>query len=201
MEEALVANKSPKERLLAAGLDLFAEKGYSSTSVRELVQDAGVTKPVLYYYFTSKEGLFRAVIDYLGEQQKRTLAAALKHKGSTLERLEGLIQRFGQLIKKRRKSFELVSSMIFNPPKGIPEYDFSQFPHRAKETIRQILLEGIQRGEVRDVDPDDASLLILGLIFISVRFAVIHKQTMDPKHTVRLLKLAFRGLEQREKEN
>lgn len=201
MEETLVTKESPKERLLEAGLNLFAEKGYSSTSVRELVECAGVTKPVLYYYFTSKEGLFRAVIDFLGQHQKRILAAALEQEGSTLERLEGLIQRFSHLIKKRRKHFELVSSMIFNPPKGIPEFDFSQFPHRAKETIRQILLEGIQRDEVRNVDPDDASLLILGLIFISVRFAVIHKQTMDPKHTVRLLKLAFRGLERIEKEN
>ena len=46
-----------RERLLETASHLFAEKGYASTSVREIVARAGVSKPVLYYYFQSKEGL------------------------------------------------------------------------------------------------------------------------------------------------
>ncbi|MBW2208934.1 MAG: helix-turn-helix transcriptional regulator, partial [Deltaproteobacteria bacterium] len=45
--------------LLEAATALFAQKGYAGTSVREIVERAGVTKPVLYYYFENKEGLFR----------------------------------------------------------------------------------------------------------------------------------------------
>ncbi|MEW6332658.1 MAG: helix-turn-helix domain-containing protein, partial [Thermodesulfobacteriota bacterium] len=47
-----------REKLLRAALTLFTRRGYSATTVRELVAAAGVTKPVLYYYFGSKEGLF-----------------------------------------------------------------------------------------------------------------------------------------------
>jgi AcrR family transcriptional regulator len=41
---------------------LFAEKGYDATSVREIVEAAGVAKPTLYYYYGSKEGLARALL-------------------------------------------------------------------------------------------------------------------------------------------
>ncbi|MCE1227092.1 MAG: TetR/AcrR family transcriptional regulator, partial [Geobacteraceae bacterium] len=47
-----------RQRLLDAALQLFSTKGYAATSVRELVEAAGVTKPVLYYYFKNKEGLY-----------------------------------------------------------------------------------------------------------------------------------------------
>jgi TetR/AcrR family transcriptional regulator len=41
---------------------LFAERGYDATSVREIVEAAGVAKPTLYYYFRSKEGLAQALM-------------------------------------------------------------------------------------------------------------------------------------------
>lgn len=51
-----------QQRLLDAAMLLFSRKGYAATSVRELVEQAGVTKPVLYYYFRNKAGLYLALI-------------------------------------------------------------------------------------------------------------------------------------------
>ncbi len=58
-----MANTAPSDtatykRLLSAGRKIFARKCYSGTSVREIVAAAGVTKPVLYYYFRNKEELY-----------------------------------------------------------------------------------------------------------------------------------------------
>ncbi len=41
---------------------MFASRGYASTSVREVVEAAGCTKPALYYHFTNKVGLYRAAV-------------------------------------------------------------------------------------------------------------------------------------------
>ena len=46
---------------MTQALELFAAKGYEGVSVNELTEAAGITKPTLYYYFGSKEGLFEAV--------------------------------------------------------------------------------------------------------------------------------------------
>src|SRR5271156_2990960 len=54
---------SPVARHIArAAARLFAERGYDATSVREIVEAAGVAKPTLYYYFRSKEGLAQALL-------------------------------------------------------------------------------------------------------------------------------------------
>jgi AcrR family transcriptional regulator len=52
------AQLNSRERLLETAIGMFAAKGYAGTSVREIVERAAVSKPVLYYYFKSKEGLF-----------------------------------------------------------------------------------------------------------------------------------------------
>ena len=54
---------SKKERIVSEAIRLFCEKGYEATSVREIVEAVGVTKPVLYYYFKNKDELFRHIIE------------------------------------------------------------------------------------------------------------------------------------------
>ena len=50
-----------KQTIMNEALRLFSAKGYEGVSVNELTEAAGITKPTLYYYFGSKEGLFEAV--------------------------------------------------------------------------------------------------------------------------------------------
>jgi len=52
---------SVKETISIKALELFSAKGYEGVSVNELTEAAGITKPTLYYYFGSKEGLFEAI--------------------------------------------------------------------------------------------------------------------------------------------
>ena len=47
-----------RQRLLETATELFADRGYAGTSVREIVDRAGVSKPVLYYYKKVKRGFF-----------------------------------------------------------------------------------------------------------------------------------------------
>ena len=67
---------SPVARHIArAAARLFAERGYDATSVREIVEAAGVAKPTLYYYFRSKEGLAQALLTVPLSNLVATLAA------------------------------------------------------------------------------------------------------------------------------
>lgn len=57
--ERLSAEGDLKARLLLSALSHFAAKGYDGVQVKEVAEEAGVSKPTLYYHFGSKEGLFR----------------------------------------------------------------------------------------------------------------------------------------------
>jgi len=82
-----------RERLLETASHLFAEKGYASTSVREIVARAGVSKPVLYYYFQSKEGLYYAILNWGMEIQQKIIDELLEVSGTVQDRILYLYRR------------------------------------------------------------------------------------------------------------
>src|SRR6187397_1144886 len=53
---------SSSQRILSTALDLFAVKGYDATSVREICEAAAITKPTLYHFFGSKDGVLQALM-------------------------------------------------------------------------------------------------------------------------------------------
>jgi TetR/AcrR family transcriptional regulator len=57
--------KSTSERILDAAEDLFAEKGYSATSLGDVADQVGIRSPSLYNHFKNKEALYGAVIERL----------------------------------------------------------------------------------------------------------------------------------------
>ncbi len=65
-----------REQILAVALDVFSVDGYHNTSMNEVAEAAGVTKPVLYQHFDSKRDLYRALLDEVGNRLLTTIAKA-----------------------------------------------------------------------------------------------------------------------------
>jgi AcrR family transcriptional regulator len=65
---------STRDRILNAALDLFIEKGFDKTSLREIAEQIGVTKAALYYHFASKEDILMALHQRLHEFGSDALA-------------------------------------------------------------------------------------------------------------------------------
>ena len=76
-------DESVRERLLVSASRLFAQKGYAGTTVREIVDAAGVTKPVLYYYFGNKEGIYLALMKEALVRVRKLAAQATEADGAT----------------------------------------------------------------------------------------------------------------------
>jgi AcrR family transcriptional regulator len=186
-----------RKTLLLAGINLFAEKGYAGSSVREIVSLAGVTKPVLYYYFQSKEGLFQAILDWAAEEQEGILQEALQSPGTALERIIHLYRGIYQGLMENQQLFKLINHLFFGPPQGAPRYDIERFHRRMMEVIKEIYLGGLSQGEVREIDPEEATLLVLGVTDYCFHVDYLHPECMDPERAERLLRLAFRGLSER----
>jgi AcrR family transcriptional regulator len=72
-----------RERILAAALDVFSDRGFDGASTREIAARAGVTQPLLTYHFTSKTELWRAAVD-------RVFAALGRAMGARAEGLRGV---------------------------------------------------------------------------------------------------------------
>ncbi len=71
-------DSGPRERLLEAAIDVFGRYGYEGATTRKIVQAAGVNIATLPYYFSSKEGLYRAVISHIVAMLEKQVAEPLK---------------------------------------------------------------------------------------------------------------------------
>ncbi len=93
---------STKERILDAALDLFTEKGFDGTSLREIAERLGVTKAALYYHFASKDDILMALHMRLHDFGKEALSL-MTEEPVTLEvwgtLLDGIV---GQMLAQRK---------------------------------------------------------------------------------------------------
>lgn len=65
-----------REAILQSALKLFCTRGYDAAGVQEIVDQAGITKPTLYYYFGSKQGLLKEILySNIADLEKQLLEA------------------------------------------------------------------------------------------------------------------------------
>ena len=183
-----------RERLLETATELFAEKGYAGASVREIVEKAGVSKPVLYYYFKSKEGLFYAILEWAADVQNRILNEILETRGPVLDRFIYLYRRIQEGIQQYKSLYIMIHGLIYGPPEGVPEYDFAGLQRTMLDAVKRIYADGVSAGEIINADADEVAFLVLGLLDYSLNMDMVLPELADSKRPERLLRLAFRGL-------
>ena len=188
-----------RERLLETATELFAKKGYAGTSVREIVDRAGVSKPVLYYYFKSKEGLFYAILEWAADVQQKILDEIFATSGTVLDRFIFFYRRISEGVQQYQNLYKMIHGLIYGPPQGAPEYDFPKYQRHMLDAAKQIYTNGLTAGEVKPADADEVAFLVLSLIDFSLNMNQVLPELADPLRPERLLRLAFAGLSQGEK--
>lgn len=184
-----------RDRLAAAALSLFNERGYAATAVREIVEAAKVTKPVLYYYFGNKEGLYLHLMEEAYEKFSQTLAASLDHRGSAASRLDHLLTSLFRLFLEHTAEVRLMHALFYGPPQGAPFFDFEKYHHKLQAVVGQILQTGVAGGEFRRLDLQDMTLVVIGVLDIGIELRLCHPElNTSPEDISRMLKVVFTGL-------
>ena len=184
-----------REELMRAALTLFTQRGYSATTVRELVEAAGATKPVLYYYFGSKEGLF---LELMRTHFGRLEAIIDRHRqgeGSVRARLTAMLDDGYVYVRRNRDFIRLMHAVYYGPPGEAPYFDFDAYHQRYHDLITRFLEEGIERGEFRPGNAGDMAWIVLGTMEIAVEDHICGQASrIDRETLLRLLNLVFDGL-------
>jgi AcrR family transcriptional regulator len=97
-----------RRQLVALGEELFAERGFAKASMDELARRAGVTKPVIYEQFGSKDGLFRACLEGLALRLAAEIAEAARAEEDPEARLRAGGLAFLRFAKENRVAYELL---------------------------------------------------------------------------------------------
>ncbi|MAT45222.1 MAG: hypothetical protein CL609_23080 [Anaerolineaceae bacterium] len=157
--------RSGRERILQEAAQLFVSQGYNGISMREIGDASGMTKAALYYHFKDKQDLLREII-------KTTLA-------NTKERFEKTALGSDTI---REQISSLINEIFLQRPeeRGILHLIFVEAPHLDESlrkeitciyhdqflsVIENLLQAGIERGEIKLVEPRLGARLLLGMMY------------------------------------
>lgn len=127
------------ERILTEATRLFSENGYAGTRMSDIASAIGVTKPIVYRHFDSKQALFEALVRrVLSAQIEGACATIDGHKGATRPLLD-------QLVRDARASLQLPGALA---PWRIAVGEADRFPDLAgflRHGFLEPILQSIER--------------------------------------------------------
>jgi AcrR family transcriptional regulator len=188
-------DESVRARLLEAASGLFAQKGYAATTVREIVDAAGVTKPVLYYYFGNKEGIYLELMEEALGTVHSLVTRAMESGGSARERIERLCESTFDAMLDHLDVVRVMDSSYYGPPQGAPYFDFEVFHREFEGAVRSLVEAGMASGELRPGDPEVVTLALIGALDIAKGIHLCHPERSRGAEGLRqILEVVFHGV-------
>ena len=138
-----------REQILKAGLKLFAERGYAGASVNDIIEATKVTKPVLYYHFESKAGLYKALLDEAFDDGYRRMQEAAQRATEINAQLVEVFDSQFEFLRRRRDLVRLAIGATFAAPGELPRgINSIEKGARNFEFVHTIVRQAQERGEL-----------------------------------------------------
>lgn len=184
--------RAERERqMLTVAEEIFAERGYRDTSMDEIAERVGVSKPMIYEYFGSKEGLLVACIRAARAELLAATIRSVEGVESAEEALRRGLTAFFEFIDSHRRSWKLIQAeATVAGQQAVDEIEagrqqqtainvtlFSSFlpdvPHSELEAYAEIVVGACERLATwyvhRDVSASDAAELVMRLVWFGLR--------------------------------
>jgi TetR/AcrR family transcriptional regulator, upper aerobic nicotinate degradation pathway regulator len=144
-----------------AALDLFSARNFSTVTIKDIAEATGLNTALIYYYFGSKEELFRSTVALAVERAFHRFRIARKDLTSPREVITGWldnhIREFATILKLVKIAIDYASTA--DRKAGI-DRAIRRFYVDEREVLREALSAGIARGDFRKVDVDATSTFI-----------------------------------------
>jgi AcrR family transcriptional regulator len=139
-----------KEQLLDAAARLFADRGYAQTRIVDICREAGVAKGLFYWYFETKEQVFRDLAAGLRLRLRRAQAAGMDPAADPLVQLRQGSEASVRFMAAHAQSFALIA--VENVDREFVE-DIRLGTEVHADDTQRIVRAGIDAGLIRDEDP------------------------------------------------
>lgn len=154
-----------KEHIINIAIDLFAEKGYEGTSIRDLASKAEVNIAMINYYFGSKEKLFEAIVEYKSSYLRERLEEITNDTQKTdIEKIDAVIDHFVHRLLTNHKYHRVIHQELLLLQREKLHSTIIKSFSKNKELIKGIIENGMSKGVFRKVDPELTIVTITGTI-------------------------------------
>lgn len=109
---------SNKQRILETGLRLFAQQGYEATGVQEICDQAEITKPTLYHYYGSKQGLLESILEERFRPFLSLLEAACHYRRDIYLNIQRVVEAYFLFASHDLQLYQLLLSLRTGPSRS-----------------------------------------------------------------------------------
>lgn len=157
-------SKDSKARIMEAATVLFANKGLSGVSIRELAEAAQVNSALIFYHFGGKEQLYGVVLEAQYEEVQSGLSSIPANQLSATEKMRYYAQMVAKIHHKNPYLVQFMHAEILHPTVFF-ETIVQKKILEIYQVLVEIIKEGIAKGEFRsNIDPQNAAVSLAGII-------------------------------------
>lgn len=156
------ANVQPgqiNERIIAAALQLFTQRGYFSTSVPDMARAAQVSVGSIYHHFKDKEDVARALYLGLMESLQVALAKIAQEHATAYDRCYAVMAMLFELTESNRDAMDF---MLYAKHRDFLPSERPVCSSKPFETMRGFVQDGMENGEIRTMDVMVATSCLFG---------------------------------------
>ncbi len=168
-----------RQRLIRTGCQLFASSGYDAVAVQEIVSTVGVTKPTLYHYFGSKQGLFEAILGTYLQPFTSNLESQCKYQNDLVQSLEKISRHYFEFARVEPGFFRLWMSIRLAPPHSIAYLALVTYTIKQQEMIKAMFVAAAQQhGNLRNRQ-EMLMLSFTGMLYMYATQAIQTQTSLD----------------------
>jgi AcrR family transcriptional regulator len=155
-----------ENQIKEAALKLFSEKGFYGTTITQIAEAAGLGKGTIYWYWKSKEELAFSLVEDMLSAFLELIEAAREEEGGFEERFAKLLKGVAELYVVEKEHCRLLWKFradrhyIFDPDYTTK---VTAYYLRMREAIADLIRQGVESGELREIDPQLAAFVLLGI--------------------------------------
>jgi AcrR family transcriptional regulator len=184
---------SREEQLLGNAIQLFSRGGFRETSLQEIAVELGITRPLFYYYFESKEELLWRIIGHLGDvllEQARPIATADR---TPRERLRALLEMHIETLLANVDAFRIYFAERHSLT-GKRDLRLKRGELAYQHLITDVIVEGQRAGEFVLRDPELLERMSLGAANALLRWYVPTGAIPPQDITVAMVEFILAGI-------
>ncbi|WP_315852019.1 TetR/AcrR family transcriptional regulator [Tautonia rosea] len=158
--------RDTSREILRVAACLFADRGFDATSVRAIVEAAGVTKPTLYYHFGSKEGLAQALLSRPMQSLLEELRSIVHRTGDPVEALVDQVEAHLAFCREEPDRARFLYALFFGPNTPGLSSQVALFGRQMTELLNEATHRLGRAGVISEERSRQCAAAVQGLITI-----------------------------------
>jgi AcrR family transcriptional regulator len=183
-----------RDQLLTVATKIFARWGYNATTTAAIAEAAGVTEPILYRHFSSKQELFVAITRAMSKQTLKKWHDLIKDADSSTAKIKRIAREFPDHIRQSEDAYHVIHGALATSRDRKVLSVMKEHYKEIEKFFAKIVTDGQSGGEFRrDLDP---KVPAWQLINIGIGYAMIalNLQQYDHYSVEEAIEFILRGL-------